>query len=92
MSQESSSVSLDTAHSELLDAFRSHYADLEQWVTQAMTNATDPVLVARLGDDINAFLALVVEVSFLSAAASIQQIHFPFAYTYRTCIYFMPLN
>lgn len=50
----------------LLDAFRVHYTRFETLVHQAVINPTDSVVLARLGDDLDEFLAMVVEVRILT--------------------------
>lgn len=45
-----------------LDAFRNHYNRFETLVRQAVANPTNSTIVARLGDDLDEFLRLVIEV------------------------------
>lgn len=51
---------------DLLGAFRLHYNRFERAITDAHTNSTDPTVLARLGDDLDEFLALVTQVSWAS--------------------------
>ena len=47
----------------LLAAFRIHYHRFKLAITDAITNPTDSTVLARLGDDLNEFLDLVIQVS-----------------------------
>jgi hypothetical protein len=48
---------------ELLAAFRNTYQQYEQAVRVALLNPTDPTVLARLGDDLDGFATLAIEVS-----------------------------
>jgi hypothetical protein len=56
-----------TSHSELLEAFRSHYQRFERSVHDAVTNSADTVVLWRLGDDLDQYISLVTEVSVIIA-------------------------
>jgi hypothetical protein len=56
-----------TSHSELLEAFRSHYLRFERSVHDAVTNSADTVVLWRLGDDLDQYISLVTEVSVTTA-------------------------
>ena len=47
---------------ELLDAFRCHYFRYEAIVTETITHATDSTILARIGDDLDEYTALLAEV------------------------------
>jgi len=47
----------------LLDAFHTNYHRIERAVHKIVTVQSDPTVIARLGDDLDEFLALVIEVS-----------------------------
>lgn len=47
---------------ELLEAFRTHYRHYEHLVHEATSNTTDSTVLARLGDELDEYLALVIEV------------------------------
>ena len=47
----------------LLDAFRTHYHRFAAAVTSLATDPTDAIVIARLGDDLDEFAAIVQEVS-----------------------------
>lgn len=49
---------------ELLGAFRTRYRRYEHLVLEATSNPTDSVILARLGDELDEYLALVIKVSF----------------------------
>ncbi|KAF8886368.1 hypothetical protein BD779DRAFT_1611784 [Infundibulicybe gibba] len=46
---------------ELLNAFRAHYHHFDQEVQEAMAGSADPTVLARLGDDLDGYAALVRE-------------------------------
>jgi len=46
----------------LLEAFRMHYVRYENVVHEVLLSPTDVTVVARLGDDLDAFSALAMEV------------------------------
>jgi len=71
--------------SDLLNAFRAHYRDIEQRVMEAMNNLTDPTILASLGDDLDTFLLLVVEVSLLSFACIMIEVHYHTELSYIRC-------
>ena len=48
---------------ELLAAFRTHYHGLEHLVTEATMHATDSTVLARLGDELDEYINLVIQVS-----------------------------
>jgi len=47
----------------LLDAFRLHYSRFETVIGEAVTHPTDSTVLARIGDDLDEYAALVQEVS-----------------------------
>ena len=47
---------------ELLDAFHVHYRCYEHLVQEATSNPTDSTILAHLGDELDMYLALVLEV------------------------------
>ena len=47
---------------DLLDAFRNHYFRFEATVSEAITQATDSTVLARIGDDLDEYAILVAEV------------------------------
>jgi hypothetical protein len=49
----------------LLDAFRIYYHRFERAVHEIVTVPSDTTMIARLGDDLDEFLSLVIEVSRL---------------------------
>ena len=49
----------------LLDAFRTNYHRIERAVHEIVTVQSDTTVIARLGDDLDEFLSLVIEVSQL---------------------------
>ena len=49
---------------ELLGAFRTHYWRYEHLVREATSNPTDSTVLARLGDELDEYIALVIEVWF----------------------------
>lgn len=48
---------------DLLAAFRTHYHQFEVGVQDALANETDPTVLARLGDNLDDFMALVMQVT-----------------------------
>jgi len=46
----------------LLGAFRTHYSQFENAVSNALLNETDVTVLARLGDDLDKFASLTIEV------------------------------
>lgn len=46
----------------LLGAFRTHYRRYEHLVREATSNPTDSTVLARLGDELDEYLALVIQV------------------------------
>lgn len=46
----------------LLEAFRSHYHRFENSIREVMVNHSDSTVLARLGDDVDEYAALVHEV------------------------------
>ena len=48
---------------ELLAAFWTHYRRLEHLVTEATMHATDSTVLARLGDELDEYINLVIQVS-----------------------------
>ena len=65
-----SNPSIDTADAnmsqadDLLNAFRAHYHHFVNSIHDAVGSNTDPVVLARLGDDLDEYYSLVLEVSF----------------------------
>jgi hypothetical protein len=53
------------AQQELLEAFRVHYRRYEAAVRETVTNSADAVVLWRLGDDLEQYIALVNEVGHL---------------------------
>ena len=49
---------------ELLGAFRTHYRRYEHLVLEATLNPTDSTVLARLGDEVDEYLTLLIEVCF----------------------------
>ena len=47
---------------ELLVAFQTHYHRLEHLVTEATTHATDSTVLTRLGDELDEYINLVIQV------------------------------
>ena len=47
---------------ELLAVFRLHYTRFESAVTDALSTPTDVTVIARLGDDLDSFAGLAIEV------------------------------
>ena len=47
---------------ELLTAFWTHYHHLEHLVTEATTHATDSTVLTRLGDKLDEYINLVIQV------------------------------
>ena len=61
---QNNSLDRGTLSSEaLLAAFRLHYHRFDQAIHEALGAPTDSVVLARLGDDIDEYLAIVNEVS-----------------------------
>jgi hypothetical protein len=56
------SVPRETTVSELLDAFRFHYRQLEARVREAVTTSADTVVLWRLSDDHDVYTGLIHEV------------------------------
>jgi hypothetical protein len=54
---------LEQTPGDLLAAFRIHYRQFEQAVTEALSNPTDSTVLARLGDDLDEFATLATQVS-----------------------------
>ena len=52
---------------DLLSAFRIHYRRFEHAIQEASVNPTDSTVLARLGDDLDEFANLVIEVSLIHA-------------------------
>src|SRR6266436_8239600 len=50
---------------DLLSAFRTHYRRFERAIQEASVNPTDSTVLARLGDDLDGFTNLVIEVSLI---------------------------
>jgi hypothetical protein len=48
---------------DLLSAFRIHYRRFESAIADVLTTPTDSTVVARIGDDLDEFSALVTQVS-----------------------------
>ena len=48
---------------DLLDAFRGHYFRYEAVVGEAITQATDSTVLARIGDDLDEYAILLAEVT-----------------------------
>lgn len=61
-SQEIPQPGSQVANSELLDEFRAHYRRYENLVRAATLNPTDSTVLERLGDELDVFIALVIEV------------------------------
>ena len=68
MSQPTLESELDPLH--LLDAFCLHYDRFQTVVGDAITNPTDPTVLARIGDDLDEYAALVHEASLLNTLFS----------------------
>ena len=51
------------AQVELLSAFRIHYCRFESAIAEVLINPTDSTVVARIGDDLDEFSALVTQAS-----------------------------
>ena len=49
------------AELDLLDAFRNHYFRYEAIVRDAITQATDSTVLARIGDDLDEYATLLAE-------------------------------
>ena len=56
----------------LVDAFRSHYSHYEHLVREAILNPTDSTILAHLGDELDSYLQLVVEVCLVSPMKEIR--------------------
>ena len=52
-----------TQSNDLLEAFRMHYHRFEHAITDTLQNPTDCTVLARLGDDLDEFTNMVIEVS-----------------------------
>jgi len=52
---------------DLLSAFRTHYHRFEHAIQEASVNPTDSTVLARLGDDLDEFASMVIEVSLIHA-------------------------
>lgn len=50
---------------DLLSAFRINYSKFERAIQEAVVDATDSTVLARLGDDLDEFANLVIEVYVL---------------------------
>ena len=48
---------------ELLTAFQTHYHHLEHLVTEATMHATDSTVLTRLGDELDEYINLIIQVS-----------------------------
>ena len=68
MSQPTLESELNPLH--LLDAFRLHYYRFQTVVGEAITNPTDSTVLARIGDDLDEYAALVHEASLLNTLFS----------------------
>ena len=52
---------VSNAELDLLDAFRNHYFRYEAIVGEAITQATDSTVLARIGDDLDEYAILLAE-------------------------------
>ena len=64
MSQPTLESELNPLH--LLDAFCLHYYHFQTVVVEAITNLTNSTVLARIGDDLDEYTALVHEASLLN--------------------------
>lgn len=55
-------MSLEQTHDELLAEFRIRYHQIQDGVTQAFADPTDPVVLEQLGDEVDDFAHLVLQV------------------------------
>lgn len=51
-----------SSQQDLLSAFVTHYQHFQRVVPKAVTGNTDSTVLARLGDDVDTFMQLVIEV------------------------------
>ena len=51
-----------TQSNDLLEAFQTHYHRIEHAITGTLQNPTDCTVLARLGDDLDKFTNIVIEV------------------------------